>query len=285
MEVALVTHEGLPGLADDDQRLVPALERFGIRGRAAVWSDPTVPWDQFVGCVLRSTWDYYLQREKFLDWVDRMARVTRLWNPAPVVHWNSHKSYLRDLEDRRISVVPTVWSDGSKSLLELLDEHGWDRIVFKPAVSAAAHRTYVATRETLEVSEPLYRDLCSEQTVLVQPYMAGTEDPGEHSLVFLDEAFSHAVDRPARLSPRGGPTGGQPVLATAEERTFGHTVLRAVGSRTLYARVDTVRDSKGTLCLMELELVEPSLFLAADAEAPTRLAAAIATRLRESAAD
>ncbi|MGD0257733.1 MAG: hypothetical protein ABSB90_07645 [Thermoplasmata archaeon] len=279
MKVALVTHAGLPDLADDDRLLPPELERLGVHARPAVWSDPRVVWNEFDAAVLRSTWDYHLRRAEFLDWVDEVARATRLWNPAPVVRWNSHKSYLRDLQRRGVAIVPTVWSDGSKSLAELFEEHRWSRAVFKPAVSAAAHRTHLATRDSLAVSEPLYRQLCAEHEVLVQPYLSSVETPGEHSLIFVDHEFSHAVDRRAALSPEHGPAGGQPVASTEEERAFGSSVLRALDTPTLYARADLARTEEGALCLMELELVEPSLFLASSAEAPRRLARAIAARL------
>jgi hypothetical protein len=280
--VALVTHADVPGLADDDRRLIPELDRQGVEVRPAVWSDPNIGWGDFDACVIRSTWDYHLRRDAFLGWVDRTAEVTHLWNPAGLIRWNSHKSYLRDLERRGVPIVRTVWSDGSKTLHELMDEHGWDRAVFKPSVSAAAHRTHLVTRATLAESEPVYQQLCGEQLVLVQPYEPGVETPGEHSLIFLDGTFSHAVDRVAALAKSSGPVGGQRVVPAEAERRFGTRVLSALDAATLYARVDVVRDEAGALRLTELELIEPSLFLDVQPEAVPRFAHAIVARLRPS---
>jgi glutathione synthase/RimK-type ligase-like ATP-grasp enzyme len=280
LEVALVTHEGLPQLADDDRLLLPELERLGVRGRPTVWSDPDVPWAEFDAAVLRSTWDYHLRRDEFLDWVDRAASETDLWNRAATVRWNSHKSYLRGLEARGVPIVPTVWSDGSRSLRDLLRERGWERAVFKPSVSAAAHRTHLVTRETLAENEPVYARLCAEQEVLVQPYLPGVESPGEHSLIFLDGAYSHAVDRVAALARPRGPVGGRPVAASPAERELGLRVLDALGTPTLYARVDMVRDEDDLLRLTELELIEPSLFLDTAPDAASTFARAIGRRVR-----
>jgi hypothetical protein len=280
-DVALVTHAGLPELADDERPMIQALETLGIRARPAVWNDPDVRWTDYDAAIVRSTWDYHLRRDEFLAWVDRTSRSTELWNPAPILRWNSHKSYLRDLEQRGVPIVPTVWSDGRRTLAEILDQRGWEDAVFKPVVSAAAHRTHRVHRAALANAEPLYRALSQEQTVLVQPYLASVERHGEHSLIFLDGAYSHAVDRPAVLAPARAFPGEEPVEASAAERQLGRRVLDAVGAPTLYARVDVAPDAAGSLCLMELELVEPTLFLASRPVAVARFARAIRSHVRD----
>jgi hypothetical protein len=277
--IALVTHAGLPQLATDERPLIPALAELGVRAQPAVWTDPDVDWGAFDAALVRSTWDYHLRREEFLQWIDRASRGTRLWNPAPILRWNSHKSYLRDLQERGIPIVPTVWSDGTRSLAQILDDRAWSDAVFKPVISAAAHRTHRVRRNSLDVAEPLYRALCQEQTVLVQPYLSSVERHGEHSLVFLAGEFSHAVDRPAVLAAEKGFPGEEPVAASAAERALGARALDAVGSPTLYARVDVAPDAAGALRLMELELVEPTLFLASDPGAVSAFARAIRSHL------
>ncbi|MCI4343772.1 MAG: hypothetical protein L3J92_06645 [Thermoplasmata archaeon] len=279
MDVALVTHAGLPELAPDERPMIPALAQLGIQARPAVWTDPDVAWDEYDAAIVRSTWDYHLRRNEYLEWVDRAARSTRLWNPAPVLRWNSHKSYLRDLEQRGVPIIPTVWSDGSRTLEEVLADQGWENAVFKPVVSAAAHRTHRVSRSSLATAEPLYRALCEEQVVLVQPYLESVERHGEHSLIFLDGVFSHAVDRPAVLAPTREFPGEEPVVAPDSERALGIRALEAVGVPTLYARVDVARDGSGSLCLMELELVEPTLFLQSAPAAGAKFARAIRSHL------
>jgi glutathione synthase/RimK-type ligase-like ATP-grasp enzyme len=279
MHVALVTHAGLPELAEDERPMRAALEGLGIRASPAVWNDAGVDWAEFDAAILRSTWDYHLRREEFLAWIDRADHATHLWNPAPLLRWNSHKAYLRDLESSGIPIVPTAWSDGTRTLGQLMEEHDWEDAVFKPAVSAAAHRTYRVTPSTLPTAEPVYRALCQEQLVLVQPYLRSVEQHGEHSLIYLDGRFSHAVDRPAVLAPVSDFPGGQPVVAAADERRLGQEVLAAARIPTLYARVDVARDATGRLCLTELEVIEPSLFLGSAPGAVPRFAQAIQARL------
>jgi hypothetical protein len=279
LRVALVTHAGLPELADDERPMLSALEQLGIRAAPVVWSDPGVRWSEFDAAIVRSTWDYHLRRDEFLAWVDRVAQTTRLWNPPPLIRWNSHKSYLRDLQERGIPIVPTVWGDGVRTLGQILEERGWADAVFKPAISAAAHRTYRVNPETLPTAEPLYLALAREQVVLVQPYLRSVDEHGEHSLIYLDGAFSHAVDRPAVLAPQSPFPGGQPVAPSDDERGLGTAVLAAVRAPTLYARVDVARDEAGDLCLTELELIEPSLFLGSAPSAVPRFAQAIRTHL------
>jgi glutathione synthase/RimK-type ligase-like ATP-grasp enzyme len=196
------------------------------------------------------------------------------------VRANSHKSYLADLGRRGVAVVPTTYLPrGSRaSLAAILGERGWTDVVVKPAVSASAYRTSRVRREVTPADEAGFADVLAQGDVLVQPYLPEIAVAGEWSFVFLGGAFSHAV----RKLPRPGDYrvqdehGGRAFTETPSPALLAQAerIAAAIPRPWLYARVDAV-ETRGALVLMELELIEPALFLAQDPAAPGRFAEAI----------
>lgn len=277
-DVALVTSSKFPELSSDDQLMLAALFKRGLSAAPAVWDNPKVDWANFKLCVLRSTWDYHLRLDEFLAWAERVDGLTSLWNPVKTVRWNTHKSYLRDLEARGVPIVPTVWLEASEQgdLASLMAAKGWQRVVIKPVVSASAHETILVSRAELREGQAHIARLLPTTGLMIQPFMASVVDYGERSLMFVDGELTHAVRRPAVL--RGIATKhANPMVTPADnEIALAWQVLRAARQEYLYARVDIVRDDANLPRLMELELVEPSLFFAQAPEAAERLANAIA---------
>jgi hypothetical protein len=283
LDIAVLTWSGLPELDPFDSSLLPALARLGLDARPVVWDDPAVDWRAVRLALVRNTWDSHLRRDDFVAWADRVERLTRLHNPAPVLRWNTHKRYLRELEAKGVPVTPTVWVErgGTLDVDALARERGWDAVVLKPAVSAGALKTYVFPRSEARTATARAAELAAEGDLLVQPYLTAFETEGERSYVFFDGAFSHAVHRPPTL--QGAPRGfAEPRAFTPGDRAelrLAESVLEAVGPPLLYARVDVATDNAGRVRLQEVELTEPRLFLSLDAQAPGRLARAIAARL------
>lgn len=281
--VYLVTYSELPGLADDDRLLLDELRRLGLRAVPAVWDDPAVDWAAARVAVVRSTWDYHHHHERFIEWVDRAGALTHLFNPPDTLRWNSHKGYLADLEAKGVPVVPTVWlAAGSEaSLSEILASQGWARAVVKPAVSASGHETWrVRPGEAAKAQRRLDR-LLAERDMMVQPFLPSVEEPGERSLMFIEGQHTHTVRRPAPFGAAAGEMAEPRLVEAApDEVALAYKVLHAAGQRTMYARVDIARDEEGTPRLMELEVIEPSLFLAQSPPATRMLAAATARRAR-----
>ncbi len=283
MDVAVLTWSGLPQLDAFDYPLLPALTELGLDARPVVWDDPSVDWRTVRLAVVRYTWDSHLRRDEFVAWADRVARLTRLYNPAEVLRWNTHKLYLRELEAKGVPVTPTVWVErgGTLDVGALTRERGWDAVVLKPAVSAGALKTYVFPRSDAAAATARVAEMAAGCEVMVQPYLTAFETEGERSYVFFDGAFSHAVHRPPTL--QGAPRGfTEPRGFTPENRAesrLAESVLEAVGRPLLYARVDVATDNAGRTRLQEVELTEPRLFLSLDAGAPGRLARAIAAKL------
>jgi hypothetical protein len=278
MRVALATCVRKPEPDPDEEPLALALARAGADPQVVAWDDPAVRWDEFDVCVLRSTWNYPQRAEAFLAWADRVARATRLWNPREVVGWNVHKGYLRELAERGVPVVDTVHvpRGAAPSLARLLAGRGWRQAVVKPAVSAASFGTWRVGHVDADTQARFAGDVAARDT-LVQPYMRAVEDHGERALVWIDGALTHAV----RKSPRfaGQDEGASDALAIAEdERSVAEAALAPLVGQLLYARVDVVRDDAGAPRVMELELIEPSLYLLQCPPALARLVAAITAR-------
>jgi glutathione synthase/RimK-type ligase-like ATP-grasp enzyme len=283
--VALATSSKYPDLTDDDRLLLEPLAQHNIQAEPAIWSDPSRDWSTYEAVVIRSCWDYHLHPEDFLRWIaDLEARNVPVFNSADILRWNSDKSYLRDLETKGIAVVPTLWPESGDpvSLKDTLREMAWPKAVVKPRISATAYRTQLVTPENAISAQALFDDLRQDPGVMLQKFMDGIATEGEWSLMFFAGAFSHAV---IKLPKRGDFRVQNDFGGTAQPANPPQHVLDAARSAiesvdaTLYARVDGVVDD-ARFRLMELELIEPALFLADHPEAPNRFAEAIAQAMR-----
>lgn len=281
MKLAWVTAAAARGWDDDEPLALPALAAAGAHVEVVDWDDPGVDWAGYDRVVLRSAWDYAERSAEFLAWVDAVVAVTDLRNPAPVVRWSSDKHYLVDLARAGVPTVPTVVVEPGEA-----PRFPDGDLVVKPAVGAGGRDAASYGPGDLDLAAAHVQRLHDEQrAVLVQPQLASVAADGEWPFVFFDGAFSHAASKHVEL-PRARSAG----LLFAPERNLPHTpdgdqleVARAAlavaterfGAPS-YARVDLVRGDDGRPCVLELELVEPSLFLPqADAGAPARLAAAL----------
>ncbi|SOD73997.1 hypothetical protein SAMN05892883_3183 [Jatrophihabitans sp. GAS493] len=300
LPVALVTCAELPDGDSDDTGLVEAFAAVGLDATWQVWDDPSVLWQRFHAILIRSTWDYTTKRDEFLRWAAAVAaRGPMLLNPLDLLSWNSDKIYLRELADAGIPIVPTSWSPPGTEAEWLNTE-----FVAKPSVGAGsvgAGRFDPATPDGLAAARSHVQMLHGAgRTVLIQPYLSGVDDSGERALLYFGGTFSHAITKAALLPPdaanplREGSTSGNraplyyterisDAVATPAELAVGAQVLQWLRSRDgeypLYARVDLLPSADGPK-LIELELVEPSLFFAFGEQALGMLAAELSTRLR-----
>jgi glutathione synthase/RimK-type ligase-like ATP-grasp enzyme len=275
--VALATCAPLPEPDPDEALLVAALSERGLDARVVPWDHPT-DWTAFDVVVLRSTWDYHHRPAQFLAWAEAVARTTRLMNPPEVVRWNLHKGYLLELDARGVPAVPTalVRAGSRTTLAEVLAERGFFDVVVKPAVSAGSHLTMRTWGATPEAEAHLARVLAVGDA-LVQPYATEVEASGERAIVWIDGQITHSVRKTPRFLTDDERVS-EALAVEPDARAFAERAIAAAGfGDLLYARVDVVRDGDG-LHLMELELMEPSLFLLQHPPALGRLADAIARR-------
>jgi glutathione synthase/RimK-type ligase-like ATP-grasp enzyme len=263
VKIALATCAKLPEPDVDEELLVAALRQRHLEVRLAAWDRPEDAIAAGEVCIVRSTWNYYRDVDAFLAWVGRTPRIL---NSAQVIRWNAKKTYLRELEAAGIPIVPTAW-DHPRTL-------PWETVVIKPVVSAGSF----ATRRFTRAEEAEARQFLAEagREMMVQQWMPAVDSAGERSLVWIRGAgVTHAI----RKSPRfaDGQESVTSVPVADDERAFADRVVARVDGHEglLYARIDMIRDGD-TLRLMELELIEPSLFLKQHPPALERFANAIA---------
>jgi glutathione synthase/RimK-type ligase-like ATP-grasp enzyme len=282
--IAFANYSQLPTINTDEQPSADVLKAHGIQVEAVIWNDPNVVWETFDAVILRATWDYFTQLDRFLAWIDSLEQKgIRLLNPPNIVRWNAHKTYLRDLAAQGVPTIPTVWLDcGTQAnLAQELQRQNWSTAIIKPTVSGGAFQTWITTDDPV-ADQQKFEALLAQSDVMIQPFIKEIQTSGEWSLLFLGGEFSHAVvKRPQRGDFRvqreygGSFTSEKPSAALIEQAS---RIIDAVDSPLLYARVDGI-EVDGTLTLMELELIEPFLFLGSDPQAQRRFAEAILASL------
>jgi hypothetical protein len=296
LDIVFVTYGDLKQGDPDDLEALEILRKRGYNCSVADWRDSTFPFQSSRLVVLRSTWDYHLHHSEFMAWLKSLASHSILKNSWELVQWNSDKRYLRDLAARGIDCVPTYYiEEGAEqvtrsALAEILASLSGSspanssssfssRVVVKPSIGLSTFgvkkfdlSTVAGEDAALEHINQLARDYC----VMVQPFLAEVESYGERALAFIDGEFSHAIRKTAfQHLAVAGEAGEAMVPASAEEIAFGYKTLAALSEKPLYARVDVIPDAAGALRLLELELIEPSLFLKLAEGASAKMADAV----------
>jgi glutathione synthase/RimK-type ligase-like ATP-grasp enzyme len=260
IEVALASCAVLPEADPDEAPLLSALRERGVKAAVLAWDDPSARFDQARLTIIRSTWNYHRTPARFARWVRDVAERSSLFNPAEVVLWNMHKRYLLKLSARGVPVLPTqlVPQDAKQSLAAITRDRGWQDVVIKPAVSAGSRSTRRFAAHELALGEAHLAAITAREDALVQPYIRQVEQRGERSLVWIDGQITHALRKAPRLE------GDVERITLAEDVTdaelaLAHRAIDALSKPVFYARVDVVTGDDGPL-LMELELIEPSLY-------------------------
>lgn len=276
--IAIATCAAYPELKGDDELLCEALRRRGCEATSTVWDEGGTDWSSFDLCLVRSTWDYHDKYPEFINWTRQVESVTALRNPAEVIAWNSDKTYLREMSEAGVPTVPTLWVEqGSEiDLASALAERGWEEAVIKPVVDLGAKNLH---RARANGAQAALTTVLSRQQAMVQPFLPSLEQEGELSLIYIEGNFSHAVrKRPASGDFRvqsiwGGttaPAKPEPQQVEVAERALAH-----LEEPPLYARTDLVTNPEGNPALIELELIEPNLYLSTHPTAAERLANAV----------
>jgi glutathione synthase/RimK-type ligase-like ATP-grasp enzyme len=279
-----------PYVIDDELAIAP-LQALGWQVELVSWRRPAA-WRDYDAVVIRSTYDYTEAPDHFLAVLETIEHSgTSLFNGVQTVRWNLRKTYLRDLANRGVPVVPTVWRDRLRpgELPELLRATGADQAVVKPVVGASAGGAYRLDARTLRDRTDEIEAWYADRALMAQPFIPTIVTEGEFSLFYFNGEHSHTILK----TPREGDFrvqeehGGliRPVRAQAGLLAAARTVLAAIGPVPLYVRADFVRAGDGErFWLMELELIEPSLYLRTDPGAPQRFARAIHQRVHASRA-
>lgn len=261
--------------------LMAALAELGLSSVRVDWADPHFSWPSCRVAILRSTWDYFERIDEFTRWLKQAETQTKIINPSLLQWWNLDKHYLADLQAKGIPVPPTLYfaRGVAPSLAKTMLSQGWGEVVLKPAVSGAARETYRISASAAEAQEENFTRLVAQEAMLLQPFIPSVLTAGEVSLIVVGGRCTHAVRKVAKpgdfrvQDDHGGTVHLH--LPAPDERAFAERAVAACPILPLYARVDLVRGEQAELLLMELELIEPELFLRFHPPAATALAHAI----------
>lgn len=292
MLLALATRSDLPEWETDDRALHRELAVRGVAFEQPVWDDPTIDWRRFDAVLIRTTWDYQEKLPAFRRWSRAVAACTRLDNPDPVVQWNLHKHYLRELERRGVALAPTRWLDrgAAADVGTLVAGLGCAEGFLKPCVGSTARETlrFTADRDGIAEAQAHVDRLLPHEDLMLQPFLRSVTERGEWSAIFVAGRITHCV----RKVPKAGDyrvqddfgAHDEPFVPSAAERAAAERAFAAacaclVRDDLLYARADFLWDDAGDSVLTELELVEPSLFFRHGPHAAAALADAWLSRV------
>lgn len=276
---AFLTMDNLEAFDCYDHLLYKPFRQFGWSVEEVSWRTKQVNWDQYEAVIIRSPWDYQKDATAFLQVLQDIQESSAvLENKLDLVEWNIKKTYLRDLEKRGIEIVPTIWGSAlfPDDIGHFFKELGSSQIVIKPTISAGADNTFWLKETTGEQDWDRIAHIFKNRNFMVQPFMANIVEEGEFSLFFFGENYSHTILKTPKADDfrvqeeHGGTLANvdpeQELLDSAKQ------LLATLDPLPLYTRVDYVRTSGNSYALMELELIEPSLYFNMDPDSPQRFA-------------
>jgi len=267
-------------LAPSDIVVAKLLRQRGRQVEPIVWTE-TAPSE--IKCdivVIRSVWDYHLNAARFLAWVAAVADRAQVFNSPEIIRWNSDKRYLFDLEAAGLAVprMEVLEQQSTVDVSRALHKHEFGKAVIKPVVSASAFETYVADAENALNLQPRINQVLQSRTMLMQEFVSEILTEGEWSLMYFGGEYSHAVRKLAKAGDFRVQSdfGGSHRLETPgmSVRKVAQQVVDRFGAETLYARIDIVEATRSPL-IMEVELIDPELFLTVEPSGAERFANAL----------
>lgn len=287
MRCIYLSMDSLGDYVSDAALSVPAMEDAGWTVEHVSWRDKAFDWSTADLVYICTPWDYHEHLDEFLSALERIERSgAMLVNPLDIVRWNANKTYLRELEERGTPIVASLWFDAFDSSVfpDAAAQFGTERMVIKPTVGASALDTFVITGapddETVRMLETTY----DRRPFFIQPFVKSVQTTGEYSLFFFDGEYSHTILK----TPKSGDfrtqeehgSNIQSVGCDDDLYVAAEALIRSIDTPLAYARVDLVRDDYLKPRLMELELIEPSLYFRTDPSSPKRFAKAMTTYYR-----
>ena len=278
--VALLSTDHLEEFFVYDELLTAPLAEHGWQTTTVSWRDDSIDWTHYDLVIVRSTWDYQQEPEAFTARLKHIDQHTRLENPLSVMLWNIDKSYLTELAAQGVPVIPTHWASrfDYDTLLRCFETFSTQALVIKPTVSANADDTFWLTPANCEDYQPQLQRTFSQRPHMIQPFVNAITEEGEYSLFYFGGELSHTIIKtPKQHDFRVQEEhGGQLELVAASPRmqAVGEQTLAALPASALYARIDMVR-FEDDWAVMEVELIEPSLYFNLDPASPARFVEAM----------
>ncbi|ARS40868.1 hypothetical protein CA265_14880 [Sphingobacteriaceae bacterium GW460-11-11-14-LB5] len=275
MNIALVTYLDKGAydsttVESEDDKLLHFLKEKGLDIEKVIWNDPNINWEDYSLAILKSPWDYFDLIEEFYSWLNQLeAKKVKLLNPVETVRWNANKLYLQEIEAAGLMITPSFFIQNQKSvsLEDFFEKFNTDKLIVKPCVSGGAKNTFKVTVDDVKEVNQKLNQLIQHEDFIVQPFLPEILESGEWSFIFFNGGYSHSLIKQAkpgdfRVQPAHGGSvhpqkPNEELVATAQQ------YVTLFAKDCLYARVDGTFVN-GEFLLMELELIEPFLFLNTD---------------------
>jgi glutathione synthase/RimK-type ligase-like ATP-grasp enzyme len=279
--IAFLSTDNLEDFFVYDELLIPFFEKRGWSVETVSWHSTSTNWDKFNYVIVRSTWDYQQHAGDFLaclKGIDTSSAV--LLNPLPLMQWNIEKHYLKDLQGKGVPIVETMWGSefNNNVIEEAFAQFGCDTVVIKPTLSANADDTFKLSAADWHVQEKALYNTFQRRDFMIQPFLSSVVDEGEYSLFYFGGEFSHAIKKvPQKGDFRVQEEHGgslHSIAVDSEQLAIAEKALAAMPCDVLYARVDLVKQNNHW-AIMELELIEPSLYFNLDPQSPLRFVEAL----------
>jgi glutathione synthase/RimK-type ligase-like ATP-grasp enzyme len=265
----------------EDKLIIDALEAKGLKVCRTNWDNPDFDFTTTKYVLFRAIWDYFDRFPEFSKWLKETSQKTKMLNPAEQIVWNMDKHYLRDLEANGVNIVKTAFVEigDTRTLKQAIVDSGWEHVILKPAVSGGARHTYKIKPGESDQHEAIFKELITEEAMLIQPFINNIMEKGEVSFMVFGGKYSHAVLKKAkagdfRVQDDYGGTIHK-YEASPEEIEFVQNVMDKCKTVPVYGRVDVTWDNEDHLALVELEIIEPELWFRESTKSPTMLAEAV----------
>lgn len=273
MKIGVVSYEArgssytASSVVDEDLVLEEILNELGVNFKFEIWSDHSVRWENYDLILIKSPWDYFDRYTEFLDWCNKIKKLgLPVYNNIDTIIWNSDKWYLKEIQEKGYPIVPTQFIRKSEmpDIRGAFHQFETDKLIFKPTVSGGAKNTLKILKESWLENKEQILSLIKEEDFMLQPFVKEVAEIGEYSYIFFKENFSHAILKTAKSGDFrvqhffGGSI--QNIVPDIKELTYIQKLVDEFAKNSLYARVDGVW-IEGVFYLMELELIEPYLFL------------------------
>lgn len=286
-KVVLLSMDNTKGFFTYDKLLIEPMKSAGWDAEEISWRNENINWNEFNAIIVRSTWDYQKDYKKFLEVLDKINNSSaHLENDFELMKWNMNKKYLFDLEQNGIRIVDTLWKNtfNFNEIKNSFYLFKTKEIIVKPNISANADNTFRLTKDELLNKMAELEKIFKNREFMVQPFMENIVDEGEYSLFFFNGDFSHCVlkkpkENDFRVQEEHGGKFKQ-VVPTEHQISIGKNIVSKLSSLPLYARTDLVRTIDNDFALMELEVIEPSLYFNMDEESPIKFVKAFEEKMK-----
>jgi glutathione synthase/RimK-type ligase-like ATP-grasp enzyme len=280
-QIVFLSTDNLDDFFVYDELLIPHFKDIGWSVETISWHEKNVNWDQYDYVIVRSTWDYQQHPDTFLNTLEIINKSSAiLLNPLALIRWNIEKQYLKDLAGAGIPIVDTSWGErfAAQDIHNAFARFNTEEVVIKPTLSANADDTFRVSSTNIDDVMPLLLTTFAARRYMIQPFLSSVVEEGEYSLFYFGGCYSHAI---LKVPQQGDfrvqeEHGGQllAVEASSAQQEIAQRALEAMPAHALYARVDLVRH-ENEWAIMELELIEPSLYFNLDTSSPARFVKAL----------